>query len=144
MEFWYNTSKHSSTQCSPFEVHLARHFSLSPASISSVSDVETMLTERTSMLAWVPQHLLRAQQRMKHQDDKCRSEHTFAVGDSVYLKLQPYIQSSLAPRAHQKLSFKYFGPFKIIGKIGSMAYASTDFNHTPSVSCLSPEASPIR
>jgi len=84
-EFWYNTSKHSSTQRSPFEVlygHPARHFGLSPASISSVPDVETMLTERTSMLAWVPQQLLRAQQRMKHQDDKCRSERTFAMGDS--------------------------------------------------------------
>jgi hypothetical protein len=27
----------------------------------------------------------------------------------VFLKLQPYIQLSLAPRANQKLAYKYFG-----------------------------------
>jgi hypothetical protein len=29
---------------------------------------------------------------------------------------------SLAPRANQKLSFKFFGPFKILRKIGPVAY----------------------
>jgi hypothetical protein len=32
------------------------------------------------------------------------------------------VQSSLAPRANQKLSFKFFGPFKILDKVGSVAY----------------------
>jgi len=40
----------------------------------------------------------------------------------VYLKLQPYVQSSLAPRANQKLAFKFFGPFSVIGKVGPVAY----------------------
>ncbi|KAK3133105.1 hypothetical protein QOZ80_6AG0532360 [Eleusine coracana subsp. coracana] len=40
----------------------------------------------------------------------------------VYVKLQPYIQTSLAPRANHKLSFKFFGPFKILEKIGVVAY----------------------
>lgn len=44
------------------------------------------------------------------------------MGDSVYLRMQPYVQSSLAPRSHHKLCFKYYGPFKIIEKIGSVAY----------------------
>lgn len=59
---------------------------------------------------------------MKSQADKKHSDHSFAVGDMVYLKLQPYVQSSLAPRSNQKLGFKYFGPFKISDKIGSVAY----------------------
>lgn len=42
----------------------------------------------------VQQHLLRAQDRMKKQADKIRYERQFAVGDLVYLKLQPYIQSN--------------------------------------------------
>lgn len=30
--------------------------------------------------------------------------------------------SSLAPRSCKKLSFKYFGPYKIVSKIGEVAY----------------------
>ena len=32
------------------------------------------------------------------------------------------MQSSLADRANQKLAFKFFGPFRIIKRIGSVAY----------------------
>lgn len=38
------------------------------------------------------------------------------------MKLQPYIQTSLANRSSNKLSFRYFGPFKIVDRIGSVAY----------------------
>jgi hypothetical protein len=55
----------------------------------------------------VQQHLARAQLRMKGQADKKRSERSFVVGDRVFLKLQPYVQSSLAPRANQKLAFQF-------------------------------------
>lgn len=70
----------------------------------------------------IKQHLLRAQQRMKSQADKHRSERVFAVGDLVYLKLQPYVQASLAPSSNKKLAFKFFGPYVILEKIGSVAY----------------------
>ena len=39
------------------------------------------------------------------------------MGDSIFLKMQPYIQSSIAPRANHKLAFKYFGPFPITEKV---------------------------
>ena len=68
------------------------------------------------------QHLLRVQQRMKHQADKKRTERTFDVGDRVFLKLQPYVQSSVVHKANHKLAFKYFGPFLILEKIGEVAY----------------------
>jgi hypothetical protein len=58
------------------------------------------------MMSLVKQHLLRAQVRMKHQVDKKQSDVTLAVGDEVFLKLQPYVQSSLTRRAHKKLAFK--------------------------------------
>lgn len=44
------------------------------------------------------------------------------MGDMVFVKLQPYVQSSLAHRANQKLAFKYFGPFAISAKVGQVAY----------------------
>jgi hypothetical protein len=59
---------------------------------------------------------------MKKQADKSRSERSFEVGESVFLKLQPYVQSSFAPRSNQKLAFKFFRPYKIIAKVGSVAY----------------------
>jgi hypothetical protein len=40
----------------------------------------------------------------------------------AYMKLQPYIQSSVLSRANKKLSFKFFGPFRVLEKIGKVAY----------------------
>lgn len=70
----------------------------------------------------VQQHLQRTRQKMKKQADKHRSERAFVEGDWVFLKLQPYVQLSLAPRSCQKLAFKFFGPFQIEKKVGSVAY----------------------
>lgn len=70
----------------------------------------------------IQQHLLRAQRKMKIQADKRRSFHSFQVGDEVYVKIQPYVQTSLANHSSNKLSFRFFGPFKIIAKIGEVAY----------------------
>lgn len=59
---------------------------------------------------------------MKTQADKKRTDRVFNVGDMVFLRLQPYVQSSLAPRSHHKLCFKFFSPFEIIEKVGPVAY----------------------
>jgi ribosomal protein L21E len=73
-------------------------------------------------MALLQQQLLRAQERMRRQADKHRVERVFAVGDMVYLKLQPYIQNSVARRSTQKLAFKFYGPYKILQRVGEVAY----------------------
>ena len=44
------------------------------------------------------------------------------MGDLVFVKLQPYVQTTLSHRTNQKLGFKFFGPFKVLAKVGSVAY----------------------
>jgi len=88
----------------------------------STLELEAWLKERELLSRLIHQQLLRAQQRMKHQADKHRSERIFSVGDLVYLKLQSYIQTSIAARGNQKLAFGFFGSFKILQRIGKVAY----------------------
>lgn len=85
-------------------------------------DIQEWLNERSLIIASVRQHLLHMQQRMKHQADKNRTERTFVVGTEVFLRLQPYIQSSVVKRASHKLSFKFFGPYRILERVGQVAY----------------------
>jgi hypothetical protein len=124
-EYWYNTNFHSSLGRSPFEVlygHKPRHFGIENTLQPAVTEVEHWLHERTVMLPIFRQHLERAQQRMQVQADKRRVERQFLVGDMVYLRLQPYVQTSVAQRSSQKLGFKYFGPFKVLKRVGAVAY----------------------
>ena len=59
---------------------------------------------------------------MKQQAVKKQSDRNFAVGDLVYVKLQPYRQSTVVNRKYLKLSVKFFGPYRVEEKIGPVVY----------------------
>jgi len=66
-------------------------------------------------------HLARAQQQMKAQADKHRSDRVLAIGDWVFVNLDPYRQHVIANRTNQKLVTKFFGPSEVLSKVGVVA-----------------------
>jgi hypothetical protein len=124
-EYWYNTSFHSAIQTSPFEAlygHQPRHFGIINTTVCRSGDLASWLQERALKQDLLKQHLIRARQIMKDQADKHRSDRQFAVGDWVFLKVQPYVQNSVADRANHKLAFRYFGPFQVVSRVGEVSY----------------------
>ena len=98
-EFWYNTSYHSSLGQTPFKVlygHDLVQMGIDIADSCQNIDLQQWLSEKDLIQQLVHQHLQRAQNKMKHHAEKKRSFREFSVGDSVYVMLQPYVQTSLA------------------------------------------------
>ncbi|XP_075103994.1 uncharacterized protein LOC142178436 [Nicotiana tabacum] len=78
---------------------------------------------------------------MKAQADKKRSPRSFEIRDLVFAKLQPYRQMSLRGHSYHKLNPKHFGSFKILQKVGTIAYqlelpSQAKIHHTFHVSQL--------
>ena len=126
-QFWYNTSFHQSLGMTPFQAVFGRpppmvmHYEVDPKDLDPLKDLLQLCDQLLSKLKG---NLLKAQQYMKMQADKKRRERElqFKVGDLVLVKLQPYKQHSVALRKHQKLGMRYFGPFLVIERIGTVAY----------------------
>lgn len=124
-EYWYNTCFHSALGRTPFEViygHLPREFGIASVDSSTVPDLAAWLKEREVLIEHLQQQLKKAQDRMKAQADRHRTDRSFEVGDMVLLKLQPFIQTSVARRPFQKLAFRYYGPYEVLAKVGAAAY----------------------
>ena len=77
---------------------------------------------RDEVVAKVKKELEKAQGRMKKYYDQGRRDVSFEPGDFVYLKLQPYWQKFLKKKFNVKLSQRYYGPFKVLERIGEVAY----------------------
>lgn len=84
--------------------------------------VDRSLQERDIILSQLKTNLADAQVRMKQQADKHWSQRSFDVRDMVFLRLVPYQHQSLPKHYFHKLQPKFYGPFKVLAKVGSVAY----------------------
>lgn len=124
-EFWFNTNYNVSIGQTPFQTLYGKEAPILPNYIEGSSSIDVLdreLNDREWALSIVKSNLIKAQNRMKLNADKHRQEIQFNIDDWVLVKLQPYRQYSVAVRLHNKLSTKYFGPYKIKGKISKVAY----------------------
>jgi transposase InsO family protein len=144
-EWWYNTSFHTATKMTPFVELYGYHPNSITSSLnekSKVQAVEDHIENQQQILQILKDNMTMAQNRMKQQADQHRSKRSFEVGDWVFLRVQPYKQMSLKQaKKDNKLSPKYYGPYKVLQKIGTMAYklelaASSRVHPVFHVSCL--------
>ncbi|XP_075095476.1 uncharacterized protein LOC142173735 [Nicotiana tabacum] len=87
---------------------------------SAASEVDNILTSGELKLQLLKHHLSRAQLRMKNEADKHMSDRSFQVGDWMYLKVQPYKQTTISSQPYQKLAAKFNRPFQVTKSIGSV------------------------
>lgn len=120
-EYFYNTSPHLSIKMTPFQALYGRpppSLARFGHNITPVDSLEQLLRERDAVLDDLQFHMLKSQHRMKLSADSKRRHDEFAVGDLVFLKLQPYRQQSLARRPYDKLAARFFGPYAVLARIG--------------------------
>ncbi|CAM8992550.1 unnamed protein product [Rhodiola kirilowii] len=124
-EYSYNTALHSSLGATPYQVVYGRP---PPALLDHVpgsttlATLEDQITQRDQLLQALKQNLARAQHRMTQQANLKRHHKEFNVGDFVWVRLQPYRQNSLRNRRTNKFAKRFYGPFQITERVGSVAY----------------------
>lgn len=52
----------------------------------------------------------------------CRTNTVLEVGDWAYVKLRPFKENTLRLQRDHKLGRRYFGPYQVLKRIGSVAY----------------------
>ncbi|XP_019197193.1 PREDICTED: uncharacterized protein LOC109191075 [Ipomoea nil] len=83
-------------KCTPFQALFGYPPPMMALRASQGTGERDWLFEQEEMISVLKDNLRRAQDRMKQQADKRRSERSLQVGDWVYLMVQPYRQISVA------------------------------------------------
>ncbi|KAD4586323.1 hypothetical protein E3N88_23924 [Mikania micrantha] len=124
VEFSYNNSYHASIGMAPFEALYGRKCR-SPICWTEVGDSQMtgpeIIQETTDKIRQIRDNLLAARSRQKSYADKRRKPLEFEVGDMVLLKVSPW-KGVVRFGKKGKLAPRYVGPFKILKRIGKVAY----------------------
>ncbi|KAK6164056.1 hypothetical protein DH2020_000920 [Rehmannia glutinosa] len=80
-----------------------------------------LVQEAMEKVKLIKERIRIAQSRQKCYADKRRKYLEFEVGDEVFLRLLPW-KGLINPKKGGKLSPRYVGPYKILQRIGKLAY----------------------
>ncbi|GKB08621.1 putative reverse transcriptase domain-containing protein [Tanacetum coccineum] len=124
IEFSYNNSYHTSIKAAPFEA-LYGHKCQSPICWAKVGDAQLtrpeIVCETTKKIIQIKHHLQASHDRQKSYADKRRKPLEFQVRDKVMLKVSPR-KGVIRFGKRGKLNHHYIGTFKILAKVGIVAY----------------------
>ncbi|GJX99486.1 putative reverse transcriptase domain-containing protein [Tanacetum coccineum] len=123
-EFSYNNSYHASIKAAPYEALYGRKCR-SPVCWAEVGEAQLtgpeLIQETTEKIVLIKQRMQAAQDRQKSYADRKRKPMEFEVGDRVMLKVSPW-KGVVRFGKRGKLNPRYVGPFKVLAKVGKVAY----------------------
>ncbi|GKC07745.1 putative reverse transcriptase domain-containing protein [Tanacetum coccineum] len=124
VELSYNNSYHASIKAAPFEALYGQKCH-SPVCWAEVGEVQLtgpeIVQETTEKIVQIKQRMQAARDRQKSYTDLKRKPMEFQVGDKVMLKVSPW-KGVVHFGKWGKLNPRYVGPFKVLEKVGSIAY----------------------
>lgn len=122
VEWNFNTSFHTATKLTPFEIVYGQALLTIHAYNSGTTKVDVMdQSLKENMVLSI----------LKVQADKCRIERVFEIGDWLYLRLVSYQHMSLAAHLFLKLQPRFYGPFKFFLKL-ALWLISCNYQNTQS------------
>ncbi|GJR39685.1 hypothetical protein Tco_1215369 [Tanacetum coccineum] len=124
VEFSYNNSYHMSIKAAQYEALYGRKCR-SPVCWSEVGDSQLtgpeLIRDTTEKIIQIKNFLLTAHSCQKSYADRRTKPLEFEVGDMVLLKVSPW-KGIVRFGKRGKLSPRYIGPFKILARLGHVAY----------------------
>nr|GEU30411.1 putative reverse transcriptase domain-containing protein [Tanacetum cinerariifolium] len=124
VKFSYKNSYHASIKAAPFEALYGRKCR-SPVCWAKVGDAQLtgpkLIHETTEKIVQIKQRIQAARDRQNSYADVRRKPLEFQVGDRVMLKVSPW-KGVVHFGKRGKLSPRYIRPFKMLAKVGTVAY----------------------
>ncbi|GJS74337.1 putative reverse transcriptase domain-containing protein, partial [Tanacetum coccineum] len=124
VEFSYNNCYHISIKAAPFEALYSRKCR-SPICWAEVGDAQLngpeIVHETTEKIIHIKKHIQAARDRQKSYADRRCKPLEFEVGDKFMLKVSPW-KGVIRFGKQGKLNPRYIKPFKILAKVGTLAY----------------------
>ncbi|GKC45401.1 putative reverse transcriptase domain-containing protein [Tanacetum coccineum] len=124
IEFSYNNSYHANIKAAPFEALYGRKCR-SPVCWAEIGDAQLtgpeLIHETTEKIVQIKQRIQAARDCQKSYADVRHNPLEFQVGDRVMLKVSPW-KEVIHFGKRGKLNPRYIGPFKVLAKVGAVAY----------------------